>query len=192
MHGLTSEELLEILKPLYPQAEKITNPAQLITLKYNSIRRISNPAFVSRFAKDPQVAAEFLYDRTDALLYAAKQWGGPECCLQAMLASNELGLLRDPRFVFPALASKSFEVRLAGVACLAYLRSEKGNKQLRRLAVEDPDAGVRQSAVWAYGFAEGERTLDFVRERRDHDTNAHMQAFLDTALQMAEKGWWAL
>ncbi len=36
--GLTSEELLTILKPLYPQAEKITNPAQLITLKYNSIQ----------------------------------------------------------------------------------------------------------------------------------------------------------
>jgi len=190
--GLTSEELLTILKPLYPQAEKITNPAQLITLKYNCIRRIHNPAFVSRFAKEPRVAAEFLYDRTDALIYAAKQWGGPECCLQAMLASNELGWLRDPRFVFPALASKSFEARLAGVACLAYLHSEEGNEQLRRLAVEDPDAGVRQSAVWAYGFANGSRALDFVRERRNQDINTHMQTFLDTALQITEKGWWAL
>jgi hypothetical protein len=190
--GLTSEELLTILKPLYPQAEKITNPAQLITLKYNSIRRIPNPAFVSRFDKEPRVAAEFLYDCTDALIYAAKQWGGPECSLQAMLASNELGRLRDSRFVFPALASKSYEARLAGIACLAYLQSKEGNEQLRRLAEEDPDAGVRQSAVWAYGFAEGERAFDFVRERRDHDTNAHMQAFLDTALQMTAKGWWAL
>jgi hypothetical protein len=190
--GLTSEKLLTILKPLYPQAEKITNPAQLITLKHNSIRRIPNPAFVSRFAKEPSVAAEFLYDRTDALIYAAKQWGGPECSLQAMLASNELGRLRDSRFVFPALASKSYEARLAGIACLAYLQSKEGNEQLKRLAEEDPDAGVRQSAVWAYGFVEGESAFDFVRERRDHDTNAHMQASLDTALQMTEKGWWAL
>src|SRR5205807_4735014 len=52
--GLTSEELLTILKPLYPQAEKIKDPAKLVTLKYDRIRRIPNPAFASRFANDPR------------------------------------------------------------------------------------------------------------------------------------------
>lgn len=69
--------------------------------------------------------------------------GGPECSFQAMLASNELGWLRDPRFVFPALASKSFEIRLAGISCLAFLYSNAGNTQLRHLATNDPDAGAR-------------------------------------------------
>jgi hypothetical protein len=188
--GLTSEELLTILKPLYPQAEKITSPTQLITLKHNSIRRIPNPAFMSRFAKEPRVAAEFLYDRTDALIYAAKQWGGPECCLQAMLASNELGLLRDPRFVFPALKSKSFESRLAGVACLAFLWSNEGNERLREIAVKDIDHGVRQSALWAYGFASGRDMQELLRERGNKDTNAHASAFAKKALSLDEKGWW--
>lgn len=190
--GLTAEELHEILKPLYPRAQVITDRGKLIALTSTRIRRFPNPSYESRFAKDPCVAAEFLYDRTDALLHAAKRWGGPECSLQATLASNELGLLRDPRFIFPALKSKSFEIRLAGVACLAFLWSDEGNDQLRRLAVEDPDAGVRQSAVWAYGFAKGEQVPNFIREQRYHDTNAHMRAFLETALQMTDKGWWAL
>lgn len=75
VQGLTSEQLLKILKPLYPQAEKITEPTKLVTLMHGSNRRVPNPAFVSRFAKDQRVAAEFLYDRADTLIYAAKQWG---------------------------------------------------------------------------------------------------------------------
>ena len=192
MPGLTSEELLTILKPLYPQAEKITNAAQLITLKYDSIRRIPNPAFVSRFAKDPQVAAEFLYDRTDALLYAAKQWGGPECCLQAMLASNELGWLRDPRFVFPALGSKGFEVRLAAIACLAFLGSNEGNEQLRELAIKDVDPGVRQSALWAYGFAHGEGAFELASRQAEDDISSQVRSFAEKVQQWSDSEWWLL
>lgn len=189
--GLTSEELLIILKPLYPQAEKITTPSRLITLKYNSIRRTPNPAFVSRFAKDPCVAAEFLYDRTDALLYIAKQWGGTECCLQAMLASNELGRLRDTRFVFPALESNSFETRLAGIACLAFLWSAEGNECLRKIAVEDGEPGVRQSALWAYGFAGASDVQELLFERSRNDDNVSVRDFANNAMSLDEKGWWA-
>lgn len=190
--GLTSEELLTILRPLYPQAEKITNPAQLVTLKYNSIRRIPNPAFVSRFAKNPQVAAEFIYDRTDALIYAAKQWGGPECSLQAMLAGNELGFLRDPRFVFPALESTNFETRLAGVACLAFVWSDEGNKGLRHLAVNDPDPGVRQSALWALGFVRYQEALKLASRLVEADINSNVRAFAIKVIEADEKGLWAL
>ena len=190
--GLTSEELLTILKPLYPQAEKITNPAQLITLKYNSIRRIPNPTFVSRFAKEPRVAAEFFYDRTDALIYAAKQWGGPECSLQAMLASNELGFLRDPRFVFPALESTNFEMRLAGVACLAFLWSDEGNRWLRHIAVADPDPGVRQSALWAFGFASYQEALKLASHVAENDINPNVRAFAIKLIEASETELWTI
>jgi hypothetical protein len=190
--GLTSEELLTIHKPLYPQAEKITDPAQLITLKHNSIRRIPNPAFVSRFAKEPSVAAEFLYDRTDALIYAAKQWGGPECSLQAMLASNELGFLRDPRFVFPALESTNFETRLAGVACLAFLWSDEGNRWLRHIAIADPDPGVRQSALWASGFAGYQEALKLASCVAENDINPNVRAFAIKIIEASETELWIL
>jgi len=190
--GLTSKELLTILKPLYPQAEKITNPAQLITLKYNSIRRIPNPAFVSRFAKEPRIATEFLYDRTDALIYAAKQWGGSECCLQAMLASNELGFLRDPRFVFPALESTNFETRLAGVACIAFLWSDEGNRWLRYIAANDPDPGVRQSALWAFGFISYQEALKLASRLAENDINANVRSFAIKVIEASEAEMWVL
>ncbi|MBD0328235.1 MAG: hypothetical protein ICV68_17580, partial [Pyrinomonadaceae bacterium] len=128
----TAEELLPVIMPLYPQAQDITDPNQLIRLLYGEIRRVPNPKYQNRFAKDQHLAAEFLFDRTDALLYAAKKWGGHECCLQAMLAGSQLGWLRDERFVFPALEQTNYEARLTAVACLAFLQTEEGNKRLRQ------------------------------------------------------------
>jgi hypothetical protein len=92
--------------------------------------------------------------------------GGLECNFQARLASSELGWLRDVRFVFPALCAKEVETRLAAVACLAFLWSEEGNKYLRRMAVEDVEPGVRQSALWAYGFANGIDAAELVSWRK--------------------------
>jgi hypothetical protein len=148
--------------------------------------------YESRFAKDTRVAAEFLHDRTDALLHIAKKWGGPECALQATLAANELGLLRDPRFIFPGLEAKSFEIRLAAIACLAFLWSDDGNERLRLAAMNDPDAGVRQSALWAYGFAGGEDAQELLRERCCNDANVHVRTFAEKAMQLDERGWWGL
>src|SRR5205085_6814167 len=116
-------------------------------------------------------------------LYIAKQWGGHECCLQAMIACSELGLLRDPRFIFPALESSSFEVRLAGVACLAFLSSDEGNELLKQVAIDDPDSGVRQSAIWAYGFVEGKEALELMSSRAAEDAHPHVRSF---AKQMLE------
>jgi hypothetical protein len=190
--GWTAQELLQILMPLYPQARKVTCSAKIISLMSGSIRRIQNPEFKSRFSKNPNIAAEFLYDRTDALLYAAKQWGGHECSFQAMLAGNELGLLRDPRFVIADLKLKSFEARLACVACLAFLWSDKGTKRLHDIAVKDPDPGVRQSALWAYGFAGGEKSLELLRKQGRNDPNAHVRSFAKEILSIGLDSWWAI
>lgn len=192
MIGLTAEELHDIVKPLYPRAQMMTDAVRVIIPLSIHIRRFPNPLYESRFAKDTRVATEFLHDRTDALLHIAKQWGGPECALQATLAANELGLLRDHRFIFPGLEAKSFEIRLAAIACLAFLWSDDGNEQLRLAAMNDPDAGVRQSALWAYGFASGEDAQELVRERRCNDANVHVRTFAEKAMQLDERGWWGL
>ena len=190
--GWTAQELLQILKPLYPQAQKVTRSAKSISLMFGSIRRIQNPKFENRFSKDPHVAAEFLYDRTDALLYTARQWGGRECSFQAMLAGNELGRLRDPRFVIADLASKSFEARLASVACLAFLWSPEGNRCLRNMAAKDPDPGVRQSALWAYGFAGGENSLGLLRKQEKSDPHERVRAFAKEILTASQDSWWTI
>jgi hypothetical protein len=76
---------------------------------YRRVRQIPNPNFEWRFSKDSEQAAEFFFDSTDALFYTANRWGGPECSLQATLAKQELGILRDPALYFlrsPKKASK--------------------------------------------------------------------------------------
>jgi hypothetical protein len=114
--------------------------------------------------------------------------------LQAMLAGHELGRLRDPRFVFPALREKNFEIRLAAVACLAFLWSDEGNKRLRRVAVNDEDAGVRQSALWAYCFAGGKSAREMLSERAKNDRDAIVRAFARGLLEteLGSYSYWAV
>jgi hypothetical protein len=188
----TAMEFLQVVKPFYPMAENITSTNKFITLMHEQVRRVPNPEFDSRFSDDQRKAAEFLFDRTDALLYTARQWGGTECCLQAMLASRELGRLRDARFILPALDAKSFEARLAAVACLAFLWSDEGNDRLKRMVNEDTDSGVRQSALWAYGFAGGEGSREMLVDKSQNDANSRVREFASQALEADDESWWKM
>jgi HEAT repeat protein len=190
--GWTAEELLDVLKPLYPCAQKIERPNKLVTLLYNRIRRIPNSHYVTRFSKSPRQAAEYLFDRTDALLYAAIKWGGHECCHQALQACDLIEYLRDVRFVLPVLESVSIEHRLLGVACLAFLWSDEGNERLRKLITEDPEPGVRQSALWAYGFAGGDEAIEVFRERERNDRNLRVRKYAKEVLDLSNRSWWRM
>lgn len=190
--GWTADELLEVVRPLYPRSQKLKQGAQLLPLMGDAIRRILNPEFLNRFSKNQRLASEYLFDRTDALIYIAKEWGGYECCLQATLAANELGRLRDPRFVFPALEAPDFNARLSAVACLAFLSSEPSNERLRAIAINDPDSGVRQSALWAYGFAGAPDTQQLLISRSEEDEDVRVQEFAREVLQMNQDSWWSL
>jgi hypothetical protein len=192
MSGWTAEELFTVFHPLYPNLQSDKDHNDLIRLVFNEIRRVPNPDFEDRFSKDPRRAAEYLFDRTDALIYAAKRWGGPECRFQAKAARDELGWLRDFRYVLPALRAENVRVRLTGIACLAFLWSSEGNEHLEQLATGDPEPGVRQSALWAYGFAGGEDAQELLRDRSRNDANIHVRAFAKKAMQLDERGWWGL
>jgi hypothetical protein len=188
----TAAELLAFLKPLYPLAQEITDPNKLIRLVFRSIRRVPNPSFRSRFNQIPYKAAEYLFDRTDALLYAAQKWGGHECCFQSALAASNLGLLRDERFVFPLLHMNQFDDRLTGVACLAFLQTQEAVEMLKFTAVEDPSSVVREAALWACGFIEGVRANDLFIRQRQNDPEERIREFSTKAQHIKPLDWWAL
>ncbi len=188
----TADELLEVVRPLYPRARKLKKGTRLIPLMGDAIRRILNPGYTNRFSKDQRLASEYLFDRTDALIYIAKEWGGYECCLQATLAANELGTLRDTRFVFPALEAPDFNARLSAVACLAFLSSEFGNEHLRAISINDPDPGVRQSALWAYGFTGAADAQEVLVSRSKEDADDRVRAFAHDLLRVSQDSWWLL
>ncbi|HEX8495366.1 MAG TPA: hypothetical protein VF658_21315 [Pyrinomonadaceae bacterium] len=192
--GWTAAELLEVLKPLYPAAKKLKSPNQLTPLISKKISRFPNPEFECRFSKMPHKASEYLYDRTDALLFAATRWGGHECRMQAMMARSEIGPLRDPRFVYPALKSVIFEERLRGVAGLAFLWSARGGELLRQVALNDTELGVRLSALWGYGFAGGEGAEELLRQAEcDSDARARASFRDMTECLAANEGlWWKI
>jgi hypothetical protein len=190
--GWTADELLTVIKPFYPRAQKLKKSSELLSLIGDAIRRVNNRTYVNRFSKDQHVASEYLFDRADALIYIAKEWGGYECSLQATLAGNELGLLRDPRFVLPALESENFNARLSAIACLAFLRSEFVNERLRIIAISDPDPGVRQSALWAYGFAGGTGSQELLVNRSKEDKDSRVRTFAQNVLDVSQESWWIL
>jgi hypothetical protein len=193
--GWTAAELLEVLKPLYPAAKGMESPNRLTTFVKKKISRFLNPEFESRFSKEPHKASEYLYDRTDALLFAATRWGGHECRMQAMMVRGEIGALRDPRFVYPALKSVIFEERLRGVAGLAFLWSDWGNELLRQVAMNDTESGVRLSALWAYGFAGGEGAEELLLQQAEGDSAARARASfrnMSECLAANEGLWWKI
>lgn len=190
--GWTADKLLAFLKTVTSRFERVTDHKVLISLMKENIRRIPNPNFVRRCADNIQAASEYLYDQTDALLYAAKKWGGYECCSQAMIADHELERLRDVRFVFPSLNAKAFNVRFASVACLAFLRSDKGNNLLLHMARHDSDAGIRRSALWAYCFARGKDAQELLLDRAMNDTHVNVSQFAKELMKVNGIDLWML
>jgi hypothetical protein len=182
-------EVRGFLIPFYPAAARAKSLQKFITLLGDSIRRVENPAFSSRFSKNPRLAAEHLYDQVDLLIQTAKRWGGRESCFQAMLAEKVLERLRDPRFIYPALRAKNFEDRLAGVSCLAFLSSRESNGLLRRLVMRDPDPGVRKSALWAYCFASGDGATELAREIALNDPERFVKDFAVRVCDTVPASW---
>lgn len=187
----TAAELHAFLKPFYPAARAISNPNNFLGLVTSHIRRVPNPNFLSRFSHNSDEAADYLFDRTDALLYAARKWGGHECYFQASLAAFNLGLLRDARFVLPLLSMNEFEDRLAGVACLAFLQTKEAREWLKATVVQDPSPTVREAALWACGFIEGKDANELFTYCQEHDPDARLREFSRIAQQFDTHDWWA-
>lgn len=173
--GLTAAKLMETYRPLYPMVDGMKDANRMIVLCSRYLRRIPSETFTSRFSSVGDEAAEYLFDRADALLYAAIKWGGRECRYQALIARHELGLLRDPRFVVPELKSADYEKRIAAVACLAFLQAEECSKSLCYLLQNDTIASVRRSALWAFAFARGKRAIELSSQIAEGDPDEQVR-----------------
>lgn len=192
LRGWTGKAVLQTIKDFCFETYKINKKTTGHSLKHAKLQRFRNPEFTDSTDYNPRFAAEYIYDETDAKIYIAKQWGGLECRLQAIFAHSELGLLRDSRFVLPALVSDDYNVRLAAVACLAFLPpSEINASALRERALNDIDAGVRQSALWAYGFVQGEKAEDLVMEIMIQDRSRQVREFAGTLAGHRGNFWYA-
>lgn len=142
-------------QPLYPEQQEVKTIAEISNVLSDEIRRFKNPYHKPSRCDGSLETVLYLFDRTDAFIYAARTWGGRECCLQAMLAGNNLGLLRDIKFVLPGLLSHDYNERLITIACLAFLQDKEAIDHLYNLSLKDIDGGVRESALWAFAFLGG-------------------------------------
>ena len=60
------------------------------------------------------------------------------------------------------------------------------------MAEEDPDPGVRQSSLWAYGFAGGVGARDMLCDKAAHDPNERVRKFASEALEADGESWWKM
>lgn len=147
--GLIPSEVMKIVYPFYTTARKLKKDNQLVTIFHDAIKRFPNPEFSNRFSKNPRKATEYLFDRTDLLMHTASKWGNRFAHLQALIAKQELGNLRNPKLIFPLLKDKNFTVRLKAVSCLAFITNENIKLVLEGVFENDCEPTVRQLAKWA-------------------------------------------
>ena len=147
--GLIASEVMKIVYPFYPTARKLKKDHQLVTFFHDAVKRIRNPDFKNRFSKNPKEAAEYLFDRTELLTHTALKWGNRFAHLQSLIARQELGALRNPKFIFPLLKDRDFTVRLKAAACLAFMSGEEIEPVLDKVIKTDVEPNVRRVAEWS-------------------------------------------
>ncbi|HEY0459785.1 MAG TPA: HEAT repeat domain-containing protein [Pyrinomonadaceae bacterium] len=189
--GWTVDKLKEIITPFYYRIATGKNKATLQALIDGWILRIPNPNFQRTNLKDSLLATKYFYDEVDALIYIGKNWGGIESQHHASIAHTEIGFLRDPRFIIPALNSKDFNKRLCAVSCLAFLPSKDGNAKLIQLATNDIDVGVRQSALWACAFIDKEKAIAFIQKQALQDKDVRVRDFAKKIVENYRNGWFS-
>ncbi|MDT5121106.1 MAG: hypothetical protein QOC96_588 [Acidobacteriota bacterium] len=96
---------------------------------------------------------------------------------------------------FPGGQPKSFFEYLSlftHTRSLAFLWSDEGNDRLKRMVDNDHDLGVRQSALWAYGFAVGEGARNLLVDKSRNDPNNRVREFASQALEADDESWWKM
>lgn len=75
---------------------------------------------------------------------------------------------------------------------MAFLSSENTLKELWNLAKDDPEHGIRQSALWAYGFVNGENAIGFIEERSFQDNDPRVRSFARNLVENYSGKWFDL
>jgi len=89
------------------------------------------------------------------------------------------------------LSSKDFNEKITAISCLAFLSSENYLTDIAHFAQNDPDYGIRQSALWAYGLIGlgEERTMNFLIERSFQDSDSRVRKFVRNLIEKSKDGW---
>lgn len=188
--GLTASALRDLFAPINDKAKSLTNTASIVSLYWAAIRRVPNPRFRGLRSGDPVTSAKFLFDQTDAITYAARQWGGPTCQLHALWASEELGDLRDVRYVLAALRAGTASVRARVVGALALLPSPDAADILVGYVRNDVTAGVRECALWALGMVLGDQATPMLSEVAKQDPDPRVRRTAMAFLAIGDSWWW--
>lgn len=173
----------------YARAMRATNPTELVALLSHRILRLDN----GEFAGWRRTASEYHFERTDTLLFAAVEWGGGMAVLFAQIARQELGPLRDVRFIQAGLSHPRFDARMASAAALAFLPGDpESDERLARAALQDPDAGVRRAALWAYGASDRPGQPELLHRVLEGERHRDVIALARSALAESEPVWWTI
>lgn len=177
---------IQLLTGRPPTAQEARNPL---------VRRVPNPAYQSKAAKDRNNSVRWHLDRTSALLFLAERHGGRMCRVLAGLARGELAFVRDPQPAIVSLRSEDPDQRLTAVACLAFLWSPESAYHLLTTTQMEPEPGVREAALWAHGFAGGPAATEVLRRHAADDSSPQVRQFARLALEAVAHepaGWLVL
>jgi hypothetical protein len=188
--GLTALELREIFAPINRTAELLTTGGAVIRQYGGLIRRVRNTRFRNRRSGDAETAPEFLFDVADSLAYAARQWGGPTCQLMTFWAIEEMGELRDPRYLVAALRTENAEIRRRVIGGLALLRAEGARDTILHHVRDDVDAGVRECALWSIGMLLGDAANPLLNDVAVNDPDARVRRAASKFLSIGAHWWW--
>jgi hypothetical protein len=188
--SMTTDEILSMVRSRgYARAMRATNPTEMVALLSHRLLRLDNGEFDGWRRK----ASEFHFERTDAMIFAAIQWGGGMAVLFAQFARQELGQLRDTRYVSAGLSHPRFDARMASAAALAFLPGDSASDELlAQAALQDTDAGVRRAALWAYGAAARPGLHTLVQRVLDGERHRDVLALARSALAEPEPVWWTI
>ncbi|MHB1313343.1 MAG: HEAT repeat domain-containing protein [Gemmatimonadaceae bacterium] len=187
---LSTEGLRELFAPFSQTVRNLQRASELVPRFARMIRRVKNPDFAGRQQHDKRLATEWWFDRTDALLYAAKQWGGIRVRLNAILAETELGQLRDARFAVASLKTKVPDVRMRAIAALAFLQPANCGELIADHARNDADPGVRETALWAAGFVGWPGANDLLLDAEKRDELPRVRSAARVMRATGEAWWW--
>lgn len=189
--GVTAMGLRDLLSPLSPTAARFEGMAQVVRQYSRLVKRFPNPNHTDRRSGDPNTSPQFLFDRVEALWYASRQWGGPQSRVAAVLAEQELGELRDPRFVIVALDSPDVEQRLRAVASLAFLQPPEAASLLVARVNGDDSPGVREAALWALGFVQAPEVDQVLKKAAAQDPSDLVRRSAMRFRTLGPNWWWA-
>ena len=188
--GLTAIALRDLFAPINATAASLAGAGDIVPQYARLVRRFPNPQFKGLRSGNPTTAAKFLFEQVDAISYAARQWGGPRCQLHALWAFEELGELRDARYVVVALASESAAVRQRVIGTLALLQPPEAAETLLNHVRNDVDAGVRECALWALGLVMGDAATAVLTEVVNRDPDANVRRTARAYLTVGDSWWW--